>query len=165
MKGVTMLDVEQGSLNYFLSRPADGRWSGILRALSEELTAQMSAAEIRAFFAVLGRRWARTMPLAKGGDLKDFESAANAALASVDWGWVRVRDLGSSVEFKHSCAPLRSAFGADALDWASGLLEGLYEEWLREQGADRTLVLRQMGSAEGAADTVRFRLASVDYFA
>ena len=159
-----MLDVEQGSLSYFLSRPADGRWGGVLRALAEELAAQMSASEIRAFFAILGRRWARSMPLDKSDNLKDLEAAANKALSSADWGWVRVRDLGSSVEFQHSCAPLRSAFGADAMEWASGLLEGLYEEWLRAQGAERNLVLRQVGRAEGAADTVRFRLATADYF-
>ena len=112
-----MLDVEQGSLEYFLSRPADGRWAGLLRVLGEELATQMSAPEIRAFFAVLGRRWARSLPLdpdgaLKGGDLKSLESAANAVFAAADWGWVRIRDLGSSVEFQHACAPFRSVFGA-----------------------------------------------------
>lgn len=160
-----MVDVEQGSLNYFLSRPVDGRWAGLLKALAEELTAQMPAAEIRGFFAVLGRRWARSMPLSASADLKGFEAAANAALSAADWGWVRVRDLGSSVELQHSCAPLRGAFGAEALGWAAGLLEGLYSEWLREQGAESSLVLRQVGLAEGAADTLRFRLATADYFA
>jgi len=160
-----MLDVEQGSLNYFLSRPTEGRWAGLLRALAEELAAQMSAAEIRAFFAILGRRWARSMPLPKGGGLADFEQAANAVFSRADWGWVRIRDLGNSVEIQHSCSPLRGAFGLDAMEWASGLLEGVYEEWLREQGAERDLALRQVGRAEGAADTLRFRLAKSDYFA
>lgn len=160
-----MVDVEQASLNYFLSRPVESRWAGLLRALADELSAQMPAAEIRGFFAVLGRRWARAMPLPAIADLKGFESAANAALASADWGWLRVRDLGSSVELQHSCSPLRAVFGAEALGWASGLLEGLYSEWLREQGADGGLVLRQVGQAEGAADTLRFRLAAPDYFA
>lgn len=160
-----MVDVEQGSLNYLLSRPVDGRWGGLLKALADELAAQMPATEIRAFFAVLGRRWARSMPLPPIADLKELETAINTSLAAVDWGWVRVRDLGSSVELQHSCAPLRSAFGVDALPWAPGLLEGLYSEWLREQGAETGLVLRQVGQAEGAADTLRFRLASADYFA
>ncbi len=161
-----MLDVEQGSLNYFLARPADSRWAGFLRALGDELITQMPAAEIRAFFAVLGRRWARSMPLAslagESGDLKDFERAVNAALSAADWGWVQVRDLGSSVEIQHACAPLRNAFGADALVWTPGLLEGLYEEWLRVQGAGAGLVLRQFGPAEGATDTLRFRLAAAE---
>lgn len=160
-----MVDVEQASLNYFLSRPVDRRWAGILGALAGELTAQMPVAEVRGFFAVLGRRWARAMPLPAIADLKGFEAAANTVLAAADWGWVRVRDLGSSVELQHSCSPLRAAFGGEAMGWASGLLEGLYSEWLREQGAESGLVLRQVDQAEGAADTLRFRLASPDYFA
>ena len=36
---------------------------------------------------------------------------------------------------------------------------------LREQGAEAGLVLRQVGQAEGPADTLRFRLATADYFA
>lgn len=159
-----MLNAEQGSLSYFMSRPVDARWEGLLRALADELMAQMSSAEIRAFFAVLGRRWARTMPLAPGGDLKSLEQSINAALSHCGWGWVRVRDLGNAIEFQHSSAPLRNAFGAAAMEWAPGLIEGLYEEWLREQGASRGLVLRLIGHPEGAADTLRLRLASADYF-
>ncbi len=159
-----MLDAEQGSLSYFMSRPVEVRWAGLLSALAEELSAQMPAAEIRAFFAVLGRRWARTMPLPAGGGLKEMEQSMNASLSACGWGWVRVRDLGNAVEFQHSCAPLRTAFGAAAMEWAPGLIEGLYEEWLREQGAGRGLTLKQVGTAEGAVDTLRLRLAAGDYF-
>ena len=159
-----MSDVEQQSLSYFLSRPAQGRWAGLLQALAEELSSQMPAAEIRAFFVVLGRRWARSMPLAiaatGSSNLKDFEQAANAALAGCDWGWLRVHDLGSSIELHHACAPLRSAFGVEAMPWSAGLLEGLYAEWMQALGADGGLILRQVGDAEGAADTLRFRLAA-----
>lgn len=160
-----MLDLEQGSLDYFLSKPVDAQWSGFLSALAEELAAQMPASEGKAFFAVLGRRWARQMPLPAGGDLKALEKAANTMFAACGWGWVRVRDLSNCIEFQHSCAPLRAAFGAEAISWTAGLLEGVYEEWLREQGAGRGLVLRMVGRVEGSADTLRFRLATPDYFA
>lgn len=159
-----MSDVEQQSLSYFMSRPAEGRWAGLLRALADELSSQMPAAEIRAFFVVLGRRWARAMPLSiadrRGSGLKDFERAANVALAACDWGWVRVHDLNNVLELEHACAPLRSAFGAEALPWSAGLLEGLYAGWMQALGADDGLILRQVGGAEGTADTLRFRLAA-----
>ena len=160
-----MLDSEQGSLSYLMSRPADGQWGGFLGVLAEELSAQMPASETKAFLAVLGRRWARRLPLATASDLKQLEKNINTALSYCNWGWVQVVDLNNCVEFRHSCAPLRKAFGDEAMVWASGLLEGLYEEWLREQGAGRGLVLRQVGRAEGAADTLSFRLANADYFA
>lgn len=160
-----MLDIEQGSLDYFLAQPVDARWAGLLGVLAEELASQMPAPEIKAFFAVLGRRWARRMPLSGGSDLKEFEKAANVAFASCHWGWLRIRDLSNCIELQHSCSPLRSAFGPEAMSWAPGLLEGLYDEWLRVQGAGRDLVLRQVGRVEGPADTLRFRLASAEYFA
>lgn len=159
-----MLDIEQGSMDYLMSRPVDVRWAGFLAVLADELAAQMSAAEIKAFFAVLGRRWARRMPISAGNDLATLEAAANKAFSSCDWGWVRIRDLHNCVEFLHSCAPLRSAFGEAAMAWAPGLLEGVYAEWLREQGAGQGLVLKHVGRAEGALDTLRFRLAAADYF-
>lgn len=159
-----MSDVDQHSLSYLMSRPEQSRWAGLLRALAEQFASQMSPAEIRDFFVALGRRWARATPLslAAGGTLKDFEHAANVVLAGGDWGWVRVLDLGNSIEFQHACAPLRSAFGTQAMPWSAGLLEGLYAEWLQALGADAGLVLRQLGEAEGAADTLRFRLAAAD---
>jgi hypothetical protein len=162
-----MVDLEQGSLEYFMSRPEDRRWAGVLRALADELSAQMSASEIRAFFVVLGKRWAQAMPLPKesGAGLNQFERAANAVLGAVDWGWMRVRDQQSSVEIDHCCAPLRKAFGPAAMEWSSGLLEGLYAEWLRGQGAEQGLLLRQVGLDEGVIDTWRFRLATAEHFA
>lgn len=159
-----MSDIEQGSVAYFLSRPVNPQWSDFLHSLAEELGEQMGAEEIRAFFTVLGRRIARRNPLAAGETLHDLERVINDYLARCDWGWMRVRDLNSSLEFLHSCAPLRRAFGDAALDWAPGLLEGLYSEWLKQSGAEESLVLQQLGRAEGVADTLRFRLAHPSQF-
>jgi len=154
-----MSDLEQGSLNYFLSAPGDAQWADFLRVLSEELSEQMSSEEIRAFFVVLGCRIARRNPLQPGETLMDLEAAANDYLRRCSWGWMRVRDLNSSLEFLHSCAPLRQALGDAAMDWAPGLLEGLYSEWLKQVGADDNLVFQQLGRPEGLPDTLRFRLA------
>ncbi|MDP3859606.1 MAG: cellulose biosynthesis protein BcsD [Stagnimonas sp.] len=154
-----MSDLEQGSLAYFLSAPVDAQWADFLRVMAEELAEQMSAEEIRAFFAVLGRRIARRNPLAAGETLQDLESAVNQHLRRCNWGWMRVRDLNTSLEFLHSCSPLRQALGDQAMDWAPGLFEGMYDEWLKQSGADETLVFQQVGRPEGMQDTLRFRLA------
>jgi hypothetical protein len=163
--GVRMSDVDQGSLQYFQSRACNSQWAGFLRALAEELMQQMPVEELRAFFFVIGGRIATQNPLPGGASLADLESNANAYFNKLDWGWVKVRDLQSSLEFAHSCAPLRQAFGDNALSWASGLLEGLYATWLRQVGAANQLELHQIGGAEGAVDTLRFRLAHPSYFA
>lgn len=160
-----MFDVEQGSLDYFLGRPVEPRWAGFLTVLAEELAAQMPATELRSFFGVLGRRWAQKYPLPASGDLKQLEASINSAFSACEWGWVYVRDLGNCIEFLHSCAPLRTAFGANALEWTPGFLEGLYEQWLQDHGAGKGLVLKQAGRVQGPADTLRLRLATADYFA
>ncbi len=160
-----MSDIEQGSLAYFQSRAGDASWLGFLRALADELNAQMPVEELRAFFFMIGGRLAARDPLPAGASLAELETNANAYFAKQAWGWVKVRDMQSSLEFMHSCAPLRQAFGEQSLSWAAGLLEGLYATWLRQVGATNQLELHQIGGAEGVVDTLRFRLAHPSYFA
>ncbi len=154
-----MTDIERGSLEYFMTRAADGPWRGFLQVLATELRAQMPAPEIRAFFHVLGNRLATRDPLPVGQSLGDLEVNVNRYFSQAGWGWMRLRDLNSSLELLHSCAPLRQAFGDEAMEWAPALLEGLYAGWFKQLGAGHGLQLQQVGGAEGAADTLRFRLA------
>ena len=57
-----MLDLEQGSLNYYSSRAVTPQWSGFLQGLAAELASQMGDDELRSFFRVVGRRWAQHQP-------------------------------------------------------------------------------------------------------
>jgi hypothetical protein len=160
-----MSTVELHSLEYFAARACDPQWKIFLRALADELGAQMPDTELRAFFHVIGGRIARQAPLPPGSSLADLEKNVNAYCAASGWGWLAVRDLSNSLEFQHSCAPLRAAFGDDALPWTSALLEGLYAEWVKQVGAGDQLELHQVGDAEGPTDTLRFRLAHPSLFA
>lgn len=160
-----MSDIEEGSLQYFLSRICDGQWAGFLRALADELNEQMPPEELRAFFYVVGSRMARERPLPPGSTLGELERNVNDYFGSIGWGWARVRDLHSSLEFLHACAPLRQAFGDASVPWAGAVLEGIYATWLKQLGAAGQLELHQIGSVEGPADSLRFRLAHPSYFA
>ncbi|HEX4872566.1 MAG TPA: cellulose biosynthesis protein BcsD [Nevskiaceae bacterium] len=159
-----MSEIEQNSLRYYQRQAVDPQWQSFLLALAEELQGQMSAAENRAFFYVIGGRIARSRPLPSGQSLQDLEQAANQRLAELSWGWMQVRDLETSLEFVHACAPLRDAFGERALDWTPALLEGLYAEWVKQLGAGSALQLHQVGKPEGLCDTLRFRLAHPSQF-
>jgi hypothetical protein len=154
-----MSDVERRSLDYFMSQASQPQWQGFLSALAAELNQQMPPAELRAFFYLVGQRMGEAEPLSAAQSLGDLEREANTYFGQVGWGWMYVRDMQTSLEFLHSCAPLRRAFGETSLHWASGLLEGLYSAWLRQLGAGAPLVLQQIGMPEGGADTLRFRLA------
>jgi len=159
-----MNETETGSLRYFMADAREPRWGGFLRVLSDELNDQMNVEEIRAFFYVLGKRLAEQSPLGNAESLEDLETGANAYFRQIGWGWMRVRDVQTSLELVHACAPLRSAFGDEGMAWAGALLEGLYSAWLHEIGAGDELTLRQIGDAEGAVDTLRFRLAHPSLF-
>lgn len=159
-----MTEFDQKSLRYLLSREVEGQWSQFLGALAEELNEQMSAADLRVFMFIIGKRMASANPLPAGQTIDDLEASANVWFGHCGWGWMQVRDLQSSLEFLHACAPLRQAFGEKAMEWAPGLLEGIYAEWLRQLGAGAELQLRQIGRPEGDSDLIRFRLARSGQF-
>lgn len=159
-----MSDIEQASLEYYAARTCEGQWKGFLRALAGELDEQMPAEELRAFFRMVGGRMAAAAPLAAGQTLQDLEVQANRYFGGIGWGWMKVRDLDTSLELLHSCSPLRQAFGDGAMSWTTSVLEGLYAGWLRQLGAGEDLQFRQVGRAEGGCDTLRFRLAHPSQF-
>ncbi|MDB5970702.1 MAG: hypothetical protein JWQ90_3152 [Hydrocarboniphaga sp.] len=159
-----MSDLEQGSLQYFHSRASHSLWLPLLRALADELNAQMPPEELRSFFFAIGGRIAAADPLPAGTSLADLERNANHWFGYAGWGWVKIRDLQSSLEFVHACAPLRQAFGDVALAWSPAVIEGIYAAWLKRLGASGPLELHQVGGVEGPVDVLRFRLAHPSYF-
>lgn len=159
-----MSDLEQGSLQYFHSRVSHSQWLPLLRSLADELNAQMPPEELRSFFFAIGGRIAAAEPLPAGTSLADLERNANDYFARLGWGWVKIRDLQSSLEFVHACAPLRQAFGEASLSWSPALIEGIYAAWLKRLGASNQLELHQIGGIEGPVDVLRYRLAHPSYF-
>lgn len=159
-----MSDLDQGSLRYYGAQACDPQWKGFLSALASELNSQMPADELRAFFFVIGKRIAESNPVQVGESLEQLETNLNHYFRSSGWGWVKVQDLHTSLEFLHSCAPLRSAFGDAAMDWCPALLEGTYSVWMKQLGAGDDLQIRQVGQIEGASDTLRLRLAHPSLF-
>jgi len=154
-----MSEIDQGSLEYFAARACDLQWRDFLLSLADELNDQMPRSELRAFFRLVGQRLARRAPLPIGSSLADLESGINEYCAITGWGWTKVQDHSSRLEFVHSCAPLRQAFGDDSLSWSTGLLEGLYAEWIKQSGAGDNLELSQIGEVSGDCDSICFRLA------
>jgi len=124
----------------------------------------MPATELRAFFRVIGERLARRAPLLAGASLAELESRINDYCLQTGWGCTRIDDQSTSLDFVHSCAPLRQAFGDDSLGWSTGVLEGLYAEWIKQSGAGPALELRQLGEVTGDWDSIRFRLAKAGSF-
>ncbi|PWN56870.1 cellulose biosynthesis protein BcsD [Abyssibacter profundi] len=151
-------------LAYFSEQQCGRQWRAFLGALAEELAEQMSDDEIQSFMYVLGRRMGESVQPAEASTLEEMEAAANAIWADWNWGLVRFKDVQTSLEIIHDCAPFRAAFGAAGISWSGALLEGIYSRWFEAFGAGDDLVLRQIEIEEGEVDSYRYRLAHRSLF-
>lgn len=154
----------ESSLNYFAGQQVSAQWQGFLQALSGELQQQMPTAEIESLMYVLGRRMGQDMQPDVGGTLEQMQSAINDVWAAMNWGWASVKDVQTSLEIVHHCAPFRAAFGDGGVQWAGALLEGIYSLWFEEVGGGDDLILRQIELEAGTVDVYRFRLAHRSLF-
>ena len=154
----------ESSLKYFAGQQVSTQWQGFLQALSAELQQQMPAEEIESLMYVLGRRMAQDIRPDVGGTLDQMQTAINDVWAEMSWGWASVKDVQTSLEIVHHCAPFRAAFGDEAVQWAGALLEGIYSLWFEELGAGDDLILRQIEVEEGSVDVYRYRLAHRSLF-
>ena len=151
-------------LAYFSEQQCGRQWRAFLGALAEELAEQMSDDEIQSFMYVLGRRMGESVQPAEASTLEEMEAAANAIWADWNWGLVRFKDVQTSLEIIHDCAPFRAAFGAAGISWSGALLEGIYSRWFEAFGAGDDRVLRQIEIEEGEVDSYRYRLAHRSLF-
>ena len=152
------------SLDYLQTRPRDGGALRVLQRLGQVLAEQVEPTQLRALAYLAGRTLGQELPLTGCDTLSDVEQQANQRLHALDWGWLRIEAGADDVHFVHGCAPLRAWFGADSLQWSGAIFEGLYAEWLQHLGAGEQLDLRQVGTATGPDDVLRYRLAHQHQF-
>jgi len=87
---------------------------------------------------------ARWLPLRRCESLEEVEDDINALLEGIDWGWVRVAENGRFIEIIHGCYPVIPQ-DDERRSWLVPILEGLYTEWLVEQGGDPAFSARMVG--------------------
>jgi hypothetical protein len=156
--------VDDKTMAYLQQQPRSAAAPAVLRALGGELAQQVPGPQLRALLYRVGRSLAREHSAQGIKTLADFERFAGRALAALDLGWVQVEEVSGAVDFLHGCAPLASWFGNPANDWAPGLLEGLYAEWMQQLGADERLDVREVEDRTLAAGVVRLRFAHESAF-
>jgi hypothetical protein len=143
------------TFDYLLERQISLQWRGVLLALAEEFEAQIGHDELRMLMQRVGRRFAAANSLGDCGTTAELAGALNAFWERTDWGFVELTDEPEYLRIVHHCAPLL-AFGAAALAWAPAFLEGAYQGWLSELGA-QGLTVAQAGEFDADA-SVEFRL-------
>jgi hypothetical protein len=144
------------TLNYLLERQLSPQWCGFLTSLADEFEAQIGPDELRQLMNRVGRRFAHAQPLGECASTVELADALNQIWRDSDWGFVELSDEPDYLRIVHRCAPL-TAFGHEALAWTPAFLEGAYEQWLSEMGAEGLSVLQAGPFDENAS--IEFRLS------
>ena len=123
-------------------------WRAFLAALANELNTRLDTDSIRLLMRRLGTSMAQSSPLPTLLLLTDLEAAMNDAWSLMAWGRVELQDRGIELQITHRGAPIESTFGADSRAWAPAILEGAYEQWLRNAGASNRLRVHQTDASQ-----------------
>lgn len=153
------------STEYLQARPRTVGVPSILISLGGALDSSCAKDLLRDVMRKAGRALAQRYPLGACQSLADVEREANRILRPMDWGWLQIEARNDEVLFEYGCSPLRTWFGAEALVWSVGLLEGLIGEWLHRLDADEALEFHQVGQILGPDDIIHFKLAHRSRFA
>jgi hypothetical protein len=143
------------TLDYLLDRQISPQWRGMLLALAQEFETQIGRTELRQLMHRVGQRFAAAHPLGDCASTAVLAGALNALWNENDWGFVELTDEPQYLRITHHCAPLL-AFGPGALGWTPAFLEGAYQHWLSDLGA-QGLSVAQAGEFDENA-TVEFLL-------
>ncbi len=143
-------------LSHLNDRLCASQWRAALAAFAQELAQDLTPQRLRALMRRAGERFAEAHALPPAASIPDLQYAINQLWTTLDWGWVTIAEAEDHLALTHYCAPLRAAFGADHEAWTTGFLEGVYELWMRQLGADDQLHASQ-GPAPDHAGTLVYR--------
>lgn len=134
------------------------QWRGFLHALGQEFAAALSAQDLATLMARIGVRFAAQHPLGPSEHVTELQQAMNAVWDSLDWGQVELVQSSSGMEIQHRFSPLVAALGEAEANWATGFLQGAYQQWFDAAGAGGLRV--QTISALDALGSAQLRLVT-----
>jgi hypothetical protein len=146
------------NINYYAEQQCSIQWRAFLTAFAKEFSERGEASDLRNLMHRLGRSMAASFSVAEGGTLSGLEESMNRVWFDLNWGWVRLSEQTDCLLLEHNAAPLKVAFGEDALTWTPALLEGIYAQWFETLGVDKSLKLTQRGAALEGGQLLEFQL-------
>jgi hypothetical protein len=133
------------SLRYYAQQHCARQWAHFLAAMFAEFEERVDPAEADQFLETLGTRMAQSLPLRRCDSLSELEEDINAVLEGIDWGWVRITEMSGYIEIVHGAYPV-VAQDETRRSWLVPTLEGLYTQWMSEQGGDNSCSARLIGA-------------------
>lgn len=127
--------------------------------MAQEMAASAGAKGLQEMFFNIGQRCARDAVSQFSGldTIDDLEQRLNQFWLEQNWGWVSFVESQDGIDISHQASPLGAAFGAEALEWSVGFLEGFYQAVFTVLGASEKMVVRSIGvGADGMDIQLRF---------
>jgi hypothetical protein len=147
-------------IDYLTGQQCSNQWRGYLTALAAEFDGQLSVDDLCTLNRRIGVRFASVTPIAICRTLPELESEINRIWLERGWGYVHLREEDAGLRLIHYCAPLRAAFGEEALSWTPAYLEGVYSKWFSASGAGSSLQLKQISKCDYLG-TIEYLLHSI----
>ena len=133
------------------------QWRDFIGVFAQELTENLTTTNLRWLLRRTGQRFAKQHPLPECPTLPALEEVINTFWKSINWGSATINDTDSRLVICHYLAPLQISMLPENLAWSTGFLEGVYESWLHQSGADSSLLLLQ-SALDPETGTVEYRL-------
>ncbi|WP_231378479.1 cellulose biosynthesis protein BcsD [Bordetella sp. FB-8] len=125
--------------HYINNRLCAPQWRSFLSIFAEELAQDMTSRHLGQVMRRTGEQFARQHSLPGTSTIADLQMAINRVWDAMDWGWVEIHEAQDRLVLSHYYAPLQAAFGAAHQAWSSAFLEGAYDLWMHQSGADSQL--------------------------
>jgi hypothetical protein len=128
---------------YFKQQQVTLQWLAVLRAMAQEMSAQVDAKVLRQLFFKIGYRFAKDTDsiLERVETLDQLEEIINNFWAQINWGWVSFNESDDCIEIRHSACPIGQAFGECSINWSIGLIEGFYQAVFEKLGAGENMLV------------------------
>lgn len=149
-------DEDRASLRYYTQQNCARQWVHFLAAMFAEFEERVAPAEADQFLETLGIRMAQSLPLRRCDDLQELEDDINAVLEGIDWGWAQIAETGGYIEIVHGAYPVVAQDEARR-SWVAPVLEGLYSQWMTEQGGDTSCSARLIAAPATFGAPFHFR--------
>ncbi|WP_233271862.1 cellulose biosynthesis protein BcsD [Paraburkholderia acidiphila] len=130
------------------------QWRPFVSFLTQELTQNLTPRFLTQLMRTAGGQFARHAVLAEAHTVATMREAMNQVWGELDWGQVEIREAQDWLVLTHYHAPLKAVFGAENVVWAGAFLEGAYEAWMHQLGADSQLRMTTAGPADASGTMV-----------
>lgn len=134
------------------------QWRGFLAALGQEFAEALPPRELHALMARIGTRFAVQQNLGNCETIAALQDAMNQVWEGLDWGFAELAQTPAGMEVHHRFSPLAAAFGNSEEGWATGFLQGVYQQWFEAAGAGGLRV--QVTAPLDTLGSARLRLAT-----